>query len=205
MVATDKAYLRYAPTLLASIRATTEGPIEVGVVMQAMTEREKARFREVCPSLDLVFFELGDVLPDTLTTRAYLSPLAFTRVFMPQLVEWSRFIYLDIDMIVRADLRELIELDLGDAPVASVKEDGEYNSGLMVVNADLWRKENLADQVMAYAEEFKPRTEDQGSIHGVMSDRILPLEKKWNFTIEPIWSNQKRYSEAALSEVKVIH
>ena len=56
MVAADKAYLRCAPTLLVSIRATTEGPIEVGVVMQAMTEREKARFREVCPGLDLVFF-----------------------------------------------------------------------------------------------------------------------------------------------------
>ena len=127
MIAADKAYLRRAPTTLASLRAATSGPIEVGVVMSGMSESHQKSFRAACPGRDITFYDLGDAVPSTMATRFYLSPFAFARIFMPTLNDWSRFLYIDIDMTVLQDVRPLFEMEMEGAPLAAVQTGGELN------------------------------------------------------------------------------
>lgn len=59
-----------------------------------------------------------------LKTENHLNLVTYLRLFMPSLLspQQNRVIFLDADLLVRRDLTELWQIDLGEAPVAAVHD-----------------------------------------------------------------------------------
>jgi len=69
---------------------------------------------------------------------AHLSYAAYFRFFIPEVVEEEKVLYLDSDIIVDGDLTDLFEIDLGDSPLAAVRDDLQrtnFNSGVKIGRA----------------------------------------------------------------------
>ena len=117
--------------------------------------------------------------------------------------ELSRVIYLDPDIVVNGSLRELAELPMGTNLFAAathvrkmmymlnalrldMDEDGVYiNSGVMILNLELLRKEQDEEAVYRYIEEHKNVLvlPDQDVISGLYGSRILELDPyRYNMT-----------------------
>lgn len=142
-----------------------------------------------------------EALISDLPTRGKLTTAAYARILIPDLFpDESRAIYLDADTVVVSDLRDLWATELGDKLVAGVVDGfveqeeldavglsvGEYiNSGVLVMNLDAWRRENIADQIFKEARRSEnSRYLDQTALNSVARGRIHFLEREWNFFSE---------------------
>ena len=75
----------------------------------------------------------------------------FLRYFISDFVEEDKVLYLDCDLVVTRDLSPLFDVELGDYPLAAVKDLGGqiyfgehiFNSGVMLINNRLWKQEEV--------------------------------------------------------------
>jgi lipopolysaccharide biosynthesis glycosyltransferase len=126
------------------------------------------------------------------------SSATYARLLIPDLLpEHSRAIYIDGDAVVNSDISELWTMDLGDNLVAGVLDgmmkpnylaeigmnaNSYINAGVLIMNLDLWRAEQIGrktiDQLMQHPELGYA---DQTAINLVARDRILYIDRKFNF------------------------
>ena len=115
----------------------------------------------------------------------------------------NKCLYLDVDMLVFGDLRELFAIDLKDKFMAGVldwksldnsffkdKENGQIlsiilpnayiNTGFMLMNLDLWRLEKIEDQCMQLAKNYIPKFAEQCIINATLKGNVIRLSPKWN-------------------------
>lgn len=103
---------------------------------------------------------------------------AWGRVFIPELLKEERgnILYLDIDVLVCRDLTELFRTDMSGKAVGVVFENfsrpgshfnerlempltctGYFNSGVLLMNVDVFREKNLVRAVLDYAVSHRDR------------------------------------------------
>ncbi|MGY4384235.1 lipopolysaccharide biosynthesis glycosyltransferase [Pedobacter sp. UYP24] len=131
----------------------------------------------------------------------------YMRLFIPSFLplEIKKAIYLDADMICCTDISKLWKIDLGNFPVAAVKDRSEvvssewggipnyeelnldpntpyFNTGLIVFNMDLWREESITQAIINAVEENIKYANfpDQYGFNVVLASKCLTLDFKWN-------------------------
>jgi len=131
----------------------------------------------------------------------YGSHMPYGRIFLPQLLpDESEVLYLDADVIVDLDIRRLYvpcgEHDLArampawdfehshDAELAAEvgigREEQYFHSGVLVLQLDRWRRENILGRCLELGDRFavRLRSHDQTLLNLVCHDRIakIPLD-----------------------------
>ena len=116
-----------------------------------------------------------------------LTYAAFFRYFIPKFVTEDKVLYLDSDIIVRSSIDELFSYNLGDNPLAAVPDPLDsktFNSGMMLINVELWRKESATDSLLDLTNQFHQEVYgDQGILNLLFKERWRPLHQKWNFMV----------------------
>lgn len=152
-------------------------------------EHCRISYREVDGTFDKAF-EVRDI-----------STAAYYRLLIPNLVpEYDKVIYADADIIFRMDLSEVYSQDFKDNYIAAVKDpginltddglnhiktlagvqSGRYiNSGFLVMNTSLMRKDKIVDTLKITALR-KWRFQDQDTLNIVCSGRIVEIAPKYN-------------------------
>lgn len=115
-------------------------------------------------------------------------------VFLPCLisdfVEEDKVLYLDCDLVVTRDLSSLFDVELGDYPLAAVKDLGAqvyfnehgFNAGVLLINNRLWKQEEVRKQLIEMTNELhdKVAQDDQSILNLLFKDRWLALDFKYN-------------------------
>ena len=149
----------------------------------------------------------------------FSSAVYYYRFFIPRLFPmYNKCVYIDSDTILRGDIGELFDIDLGDNAVAAmvdpkvevIKEFRDYvnnavgvsykdycNSGVLVMDMKKLRKlhylSSLVDVINKYnADLVAP---DQDYMNVILRGRILHLDPRWN--AEP--------AEDLPKDVKLVH
>jgi len=140
-----------------------------------------------------------------------LSVAAYARLLIPDLFPSStqRVLYLDADCIVVADLTALWRVDMGEYAIAAVEDgggarlereigievddEGYVNSGVMLMNLPVWRRDNLATKVMAFASKHNPRMLDQPGINVACAGKIVFLARAWNVQVHKFYQPRPQW------------
>lgn len=107
----------------------------------------------------------------------------------------SRVLYLDCDVIIRTSLKKLFETSLNNCSVAMVldaespKESKRlnlkkyYNAGVMLINLDYWRKNNVEQQLFNCAKDNQDIIlwQDQDIVNISLNQSIKELDNVWNY------------------------
>ena len=128
------------------------------------------------------------------------NPIILARLLMDRLLPDTveRVIYLDGDTIVRRSLASLWKTDLSGCVIGAVMEPtcsrkrkaalglaGKpyYNSGVLLIDLQSWRRENTGREIIQYYQENGARffAPDQDAINGSQKDRICPLSISYNY------------------------
>lgn len=128
------------------------------------------------------------------------SQTQFARLFLEEIVEESmeRILYLDCDTIICSSLRELWDMPLGDKVGAVLadtfsslyrgnirldKNDLMFNSGVMLIDMDKWRKQDIENQLRAFIQKRNGMVQqgDQGVLNAVLSRKVCTFSPKYNF------------------------
>ncbi len=134
-------------------------------------------------------------VPEALSARftADRFPAMLARLFLPSQVgvRNARLITLDSDMIVSAELKPLVDLDLGGRICAAAPDPrrpddvGAFDAGLTVVDVDEYNLRNVAVRCLRWMLERDSLSNrpDQDALNAVIGDRWRRLDGKWNVCV----------------------
>ncbi|RGY98935.1 glycosyltransferase family 8 protein [Clostridium sp. AM58-1XD] len=133
------------------------------------------------------------------TGRFDISTLG--RLFIGEMLpdEVKRILYLDCDTVIIRSVKNLWGMDLEESIIGAVQEptiytevkediglragDPYFNAGVLLVNLEKWRREDMGRKLMAYYEERDGKlfANDQDAINHVLKGRIKSIMPSYNF------------------------
>ncbi len=218
LVTVDENYVFQLNVMLASLLHSNQGLNFHVYLLHSSLEEEKTRSTEAVlgnqGTLHLIRVD-NSTLENAPTSARYPKEIYY-RIFAAQYLPdaLDRVLYLDPDIIVNGDIRPLYQTDLGNDLFAaashlgtflqnfnrvrlSMEEDTPYiNSGVMLMNLKLLRREQEPQAVFAYIKKnaYLLMLPDQDIISSLYGSRILELDTfRYNMT-------ERLYTRYALVE-----
>lgn len=130
------------------------------------------------------------------------------RMFLPDLLDAPRVLYLDVDTLALQSLEPLFRCELGEHLLAAVAQPvsqhdalgshvaelgidasrGYFNSGVLLMNLEAMRRTGFADEVLRAGHAAAGRSvwPDQDALNLVAAGRWLPVHPKWN-ALADLW------------------
>jgi lipopolysaccharide biosynthesis glycosyltransferase len=177
-------------------------------------------------STDYEGANLPDFLPEATLYRLHLPRL------LPDDVE--RVVFLDSDIVVQGSLVDLWGTELGEAPVAAVRDAiypsagsrqcldwrtlglspsmPYFNAGVMLIGMDAWRARAIGGRALALIREHDLRYGDQCALNTIVRGEWHPLAPTWNVQTghldpeSPAWIVEPEADlAAALERPTIVH
>ncbi len=216
-LACDERYLPYLSVTVESIKKNKSQGYEYSLFVLSDSLSPSAKNALKAMSDESVKIEAASVNEKTgkikehlaLRLRDYYSEAIFYRLFIPSLYpNLKKAIYLDCDVILNADVAELYNIDIGDNLLGGVTDESvtgtpefmQYtknylgieplnyiNSGVLVMNLDMMRKERIEEKFLDILTELNPDTvaPDQDYLNLLCKNRIYYLPSSWNKQPKP--------------------
>ena len=205
VLATDIYFAEYTQVLLKSISANYNGKEKLDVVVLVSKEVLDREFKFIeFENLEISLrypSQVEEHEASGLTTRMYknanFTSASMYRYFMGTVcAEFDKAIYIDIDCIEARDIQPILDFELVNAPIAAFQEmhlehpDNPYfrdcayfNSGVMVVDLNRWRKDRTEEKLIEVSESFTAWTgsQDQDILNVVFKNNWTPLNINFNY------------------------
>lgn len=208
-------YARHAGVVMASIFRSTRSGVLVHILHDStLTEQNRARLQETADRFGqgVAFIDVSESIARlgataVQTAGKFLSVGCLFRLLIPDLLPCEKVIYLDCDVLVNLDIRELWDVDLEGNCIGGVRDPkikkknrifsrdfliarligvnlADYiNSGVLVMNLDKIRATcNLAQEAFAYFERYSHCAPpiDQNFINSIFYGKCRLLDGKFN-------------------------
>lgn len=196
--------------------ANPERDYELWVVHDGLTKENREELHNAIsayPNVTLQFMTIPAKLEQMLHHRDVkrFSALAYARLLAPSLFPGhARIVYLDADTVVCADVAELYDTDLHEAPLAAIRDTAVlssliagyprrqlrklqplglhdplhyFNSGVLVLDLTRLREEEAEPRLLHFIKEYNELLEhpDQDALNIVFHRQIFPLPVEWNY------------------------
>lgn len=135
----------------------------------------------------------------------YNSYSAYLRLFLVDFLPTNveRILYIDCDVTCENDISELFSMDLNGCVLAAItdllpilhrkyigfeEKDEYFNSGVLLIDVDLWRKRNSTKRIQKLLDSGRNQYpfHDQDLINIVFKNEIFRLEPKY-MTVYPVY------------------
>lgn len=214
---------RYAVPTLVSITSLLENNREevcrVYVLTEGLEDETIGKFNQLASiyNQEIVVVEVPKDAFQQLKTRHRYPVSMYYRWLLPELLpeEANRVLYLDSDICVRHNLRPLFDpqqTDLTEKACGVVEDQRSdeichqnrlqtettyFNSGVLLMNLDYWRKYNVKQQLSDFVMKNEERClfPDQDALNAVLAGKVIYLPYTYNFQEQWYWE----HSEQAIS------
>jgi lipopolysaccharide biosynthesis glycosyltransferase len=208
---TDANYVRPLAAMVRSLLAHKDPafPLTLYIFDGGVPEEDKRRLAASWPpeGLEIHWLPLDSAALSGLPLWGVWPPITYADLLMGEALPESlhKAIWLDTEMIVLADIGKLWNAGLDDLPLLAVQDlaipyvssryglaryrelglaaDAKYfNTGVMVVNLDWWRKNQVARKVLEYLRDHRESVHllDQDGLNAVLGGRWGALDSRWN-------------------------
>lgn len=209
--AVDEPYVPYLSVAIQSIinNSNTKNLYKIFVLFKNIADESKALLKNQCnkTNIDLTFIDINKNLKE-INTNLYETPnfseAMYYRILIPELFSnYTKALYLDVDIIVNCDLAEFFELDLksnilgviNDFMVTipesyfykkiqdlSLKPEEYFNSGVLLFDIKKALDFNLKKKFLEKLSNVeKLQFPDQTILNLILKDKILLLDYEYNF------------------------
>jgi len=212
--ASDANYVPYLATTLRSIinHSSPENNYDLVVLSQGIAGADQQKIKAMtdgAANLSLRFLDVSaqvDKKTGGFFTSAHISVATYYRLFTPAIFDqYSKLLYLDVDLVALADVAELFRVDLDGAVAGAVRDylaikdlsrrsnakwreqlalrevSSYFNAGVMLLDLEQMRGENLEGKWFERLASLKtPRLHDQDILNSVCQGRIKYLDGSWN-------------------------
>jgi len=208
----------YAPGLLVTVASlltsiAPDAKLTIHFLNGGVSRSTMERLERMCISLHDHCTLVDIPLDESLFAGANLGPgnsyMAYARLKMGSLIQASKVIYVDSDMVLLKDLAELwnypmrgecalvcsdkkIKVIGDDCPIQlseSEKKIPYFNTGLLVVDLISWRSGGYEERSINIAKNYKCDLWDQTILNYVLKNKVLFLDREWNWPYADVTSN----------------
>lgn len=190
-----------AVTLASILKNDRHGTkFNVYVLDTGISEANKAKISETKGNYEISFISVNPSMFENFPTTYHLKTLNYARLLLPSLVNRSRILFLDCDLLVLDDLVEFYNTDFDGNYACVVRErltnephiqtqikklevQNYFNAGVMLLNLDKMRANNIEDKSLKFAQEEPEKILllDQCVLNHVFQDKVKFVDKKWNY------------------------
>lgn len=215
----DDNYSKYAGVVIASIleKASNKDNLSIYILDGGISDIRKQEILSLKSIKDckIEFVEIDSNLFEDykqIKTHSYIALPAYYRLKSASLLpNITKIIYFDCDVIVKSSLANLFNIDINDYAFAAVrdinkrmlKKNPNYvNSGVLLLNLDYWRKENIEEKLLNFTRENidNIKTGDQEVLNRCLLGKIKVVDDVWNVQSSN-FTNRSSYTNTP----KVIH
>lgn len=220
VLATDSNLLVQTEALLSSINENYHGDQSLDVCILIPPKMGEWDLKRKYDSLDIKLVEVPqieepDIQESVKLTYRYLRlpPASMYRYFMADLLpDYSKAIYLDIDLIVTRDISPLLNFKLNN-PIGvfvemqmdfpdnvQYKDFAYFNSGVMAVDLDYWRENEISKKLVDLSKRITMWT-------GAGDQDVLNILFRNNFTSMPVNFNYliNMYKNLDIRDPLIVH
>ena len=165
------------------------------IIDNSVTEKQKDELKsELCKfsnvKIEFLKVDVSDIQQYLIVKFEFFPVSIYYRLFLTDILpkEVDKILYLDGDIIVRHNLSELWETDIDKYAVGAVvnqsnsskywerlgypKENGYFNSGVLLINTKYWREHNLKERFLKYIVENPQKLlyPDQDVLNFILKD-----------------------------------
>lgn len=199
----DRRYAAHAGTVVSSIVRNAPGAEFRFIMLHADVDREmQQRIESIAPDAAFVWTQVGDDDLPVYADRGHFNRTVLFRLGLEALApaDCTRVFYIDADMIVLGDLRELWAADLGENAIGAVLDAyvvgeefarkwelpyaGEhyFNAGLQLIDLAKVRAEKVFSRSLEFVVQHDKALlfGDQDALNYVLWGRWTPLDPAWN-------------------------
>lgn len=236
-LATNKEYIKPLACTVSSIlrNADIETDLHIFILENDFSNEDKNKILNLkkIKECEITFIKIQseyfDNLPGFEEKLSYISKTAFFRFFVAELLkDTDKIIYLDSDVIVLHDLKDLFMQDIQNYYIAAVEDMAYYhnlnnnkvkcfntyvNSGVLLMNLSLWRKDHLSSKIFdTIKEKYKDFIYlDQDALNIVCKNKIKLLDFSYNIQVDSLKPRillkhpKKQEIKESLKKAKIIH
>ena len=161
-----------------------------------------------------------DSIKENLPLRDYYSKTTYFRLFIAEMFDYDKAIYIDSDIIVLGDISKLYNHELGNNLVGACNEQamvqtevyGNYvekcigldrnryfNAGMLLINCRLFREKHVLNQFFDKLNIYNfVVTQDEDYLNLICYNRVLWINNSWNVEVY----GDIKYDD---SEINLIH
>ena len=170
---------------------------KINILSADVTISTQKEIQKICGKIAVVFLHFRYSLPGDLKYVHHFNEANYYRLFIDEIVERGRCLYLDSDVIVNEPLEELFDLDLDGNAVAAVEDatftDHDklglttgaryFNSGVMLIDVIKWKEMAIREKVFYAINSNYSRIQfvDQCGLNLVLNGNWKPLDNTFNF------------------------
>ena len=230
---TDDNYAKYCMiTIVSILENNADTKCCVYVLTDSLSEKNKNLFKYLSDYYKQQI--LVTVIPpnsfENLKVRSRYPKSMYYRFLLPDSVHEEKVLYLDCDIINRKSLLNFYDTDL-TGKAAAVVEDAQgddvllhnrikysgtyFNSGVMLMNLDYWRKHNIKEQLVEFIENnpdccYYP---DQDALNIVLTDKVIftpyiyNCQQSWYMPLDRILFSYTKWEQVynSIQDPVIVH
>lgn len=225
--ATNDNYAPYLGVTIQSLikNSSVQNVYDLYIFHTSLSISNQMKLKDM--STENVAIRCVNVLPYIKNLRNYshshYSIEMYYRILIPEVLKnYKKAVYLDCDLILNTDVKNLFDIELGDNILAGVINDitsdymksylkqtlcvslEEYfNSGVLIFNNEKFISENIKEKCFELLNSYKKlMCPDQDILNVSCKGQVLYLDNKWNFQVG---SGAYNINEKYLNPHNIIH
>ncbi len=224
-MACDDKYAIHCASAIASMidNHKSEEKLEFFILNSAISKKSQSRLEKLgntkVSSLKLINVNPLDFKNCPLPENMHFSLETYFRLKLPDFFpDFDKVLYIDCDVTVLGDVKELWELDIAGVyaavcedivPVEHLREFigdfANFNAGVMVINLKKWREDRISQKCFDFIEHHSEKIffVDQDVLNSMLIPKINYFPRFWNLEYMPLNDVVSGlYSE---QEIRLIH
>lgn len=222
-------YAQHCCVTIASILNNCSKDIFINfyVIYNSLSNENKKKICRVAEtdisSIKFIFVNRDEFINLPIKSDSYFTIENYFRLKIPSLFNnLDKIIYLDSDILVLGDVKELWDIDLNknylacceDSIATSEKkrlsefidfsdEYKYYNSGVLLINCAKWREDSVEQHLFEVLNKYYDQIYivDQDALNCYLNKNIKYLDSAWNFQLHP----EVKHNQPELKNIKIIH
>ena len=205
VIASDTNYAEFVAVVIVSAIANNTDYIHFHLLSNAINDSTVDKLKSHIPvgKGELHVYDIQDIEERLqIHVPATIAICAYARLFLPSILpaDVEKVLYVDCDTVICDDLSGLWNTDLEGKYVAGIldtlpnneskvkvgmcADEAYINSGVLLINLELWRKDNIQQQFIDFLLEYNGNVHhhDQGLINGVCKGRMCIVHPRYNCT-----------------------
>ena len=194
--------LKYKEMALAVVRSVLAHSEASSCRFYLVVDMDDAEIKETSNHLEslsanYLIQTVDQTLFEGLTTKGHISRAAFMRLELARIFpDLKRVLYLDSDLILTEDVRNIWDTDTRGKPLAAVRNAGKsaterlgltpshvyFNSGVMIMDLEYYRRENVRERAYTWLQKNNESRafHDQDALNVIYQDEVFELPYKYN-------------------------
>lgn len=182
------------------------------VFTKDMSEFNKNQLSEICdrPNFSIRFVNVKEIFKDlNLYAPGHITIETYFRLVIPLFMKkYSKILFLDSDLLILEDVKNLFNIDIKDCAIAATEEclmsallgifgkkavkymyetlklkdhDKYFQAGVMIMNIDYFNEHNCSIKLMEMVSNFNYNIVDQDALNELLNDKCYWLPNEWNY------------------------